>query len=349
MLPAFRSKQSAFGYCGLLFVLLALPPVTLWIGHPSREQAYAAMSDEAGWVGLQTEAISSKSPSADVLFLGSSMTRAGLDLPAIEQAISAHLGRPAHVELLGLNWQGLDLQYFLLRDYLNTHHAGLIIWNLPVPNSRMREPHIMAFRWARFGEYSDSLYGLSLRYRLALYGDMVLGAPREMLSHLRPNLLNSNEIQIEVKSLKTGYYGANFVPESVDSVPIPALDQSYEDPPYPGVKTVGQPLDQYQVHFAKKVLELAEEKHTKVVLLHIPIDSEHGLAYMPERDNWASVLRTDAPMIGVPSAVLFRNIDPLSYYHFYRDQHFNMNGKMLLTRSILPALLKAYDERQKHE
>jgi hypothetical protein len=207
----------------------------------------------------------------------------------------------------------------------------------------------MAYRWVRFGEYSDALSGLSLRYRVALYGDMVLGAPRELLSHIRPNLLGAKELKPEPRYLMSGYYGADFVPEPVDSTAPFPLEQSYEDPPYNFVYSKKKPLNSYQAHFAKKILQLAEEKHAGFALLHIPIDSEQGLNYMPELDNWASALHTDAPMIGVTSATLFKNVDRVRFYHYYKDQHFNVNGKMLFTRSIIPAILKAYDERDKHE
>jgi len=349
MLPAFRSISSVASYCGLLTGLLCLPLVTLWVGHPSREQAYAAMSTEGGPIGAHVREVFRDPSDADVLFVGSSLVRAGVDEPTVERALSAHLGRPAHVAMLALNWQGLDLQYFLLRDYLNTHHAGLIVWNLPVPGSRNVEPHVEAFRWVRFGEYSDALSGLPLRYRLALYGDMVLGAPRELLSHVRPNLLGREETEYEIRSEKTGYYGGKFVEEPADLAAAPTVEQSYEDPPYDLVHAEGKPLNTYEDHFARKILELAAERHTKIVLLHIPIDSEQGLDYMPERSRWVDSLHTDAPMIGATSAVLFKNVDKARFHDFYRDQHFNINGSLLFTRAMLPAILKAYDEREKDE
>src|ERR1039458_8167546 len=205
MLPVFRSIPSVASFCVLLIGLLCLPLVTSWVGHPPREQAYAGMSDAAGPIGVDVREIFRDPSHADILCFGTSLVRAGIDEPTVEQALSAHLGRPAHIEMLALNWQGLDLQYFLLRDYLNTHHADLIVWNLPVPGSRHVEPHVEAFRWMRFGEYSDALSGLPLRYRLALYGDMVLGAPRELLSHLRPNLLSQEEIAAQITSDRAGY------------------------------------------------------------------------------------------------------------------------------------------------
>ena len=350
MLPAFRSTFSVTSFCALLIAALSLPLVTYWVGHPPREQAYAGISDAAGPIGIHVHEIFRDPQDADILFLGSSLVRAGIDPQIVEDALSRHLGRPAHVEILALNWQGVDLQYFMLRDYLNTHHAGLVVWNLPVPGSRSIDPHVEAFRWIRFGEYSDALNGLPLRYRLALYGDMVLGAPRELLSDVRPNLLSKDELEAQIHSEKAGYYGATFQPEPTEVATAPPLDESYEYPPYSLVQATGKPLSDYEDHFAREILELAKDKHTKITLLHIPIDSEQGLNYMPEKSMWNNSLHTGAPMIGLPSGVLFKNVTSTAQFHdYYRDQHFNLNGSELFTRSILPAILKAYDERNQNE
>jgi hypothetical protein len=345
MLPVFRSMASVTSFCVLLIVLLCLPLVTYWLGHPSREQAYAGITTEAGPIGTHVREMFQDPANADVLFLGSSLVRAGIDEPEVEEALSSHLGRPAHVEILALNWQGLDLQYFMLRDYLSNHHPGIVVWNLPVPGSRNLEPHVEAFRWIRFGEYSDALSGLPLRYRLALYSDMILGAPRELLSHLRPNLLSNKEVAYQISSEKAGYYGAVFVPEPGNLATIPTIEQSYENSPYSLVHVTGKPLNPYENHFAMKILELAKQSHTRIVLLHIPIDSEEGLGYLPERGRWDLTLHTGAPMIGAPSDIIFSKIDKAHFHDYYRDQHLNFNGSMIFTQSILPALLKAYDER----
>jgi hypothetical protein len=319
------------------------------VGHPSREQAYAGLPEAAGRVGEMDFAISSDSPDADIVFLGSSVLLAGLDMPTIERAMSAHLGRPAHVVRLGMNWQGLDLQYFLLRDYLRAHHAGLIVWNLPAPSSRSIDPHIEAYHWVRFDEYTDGLAGLPVRFRLALYGDMVLGAPRELLSDLRPNLLGGSETVFRNDDVKAGYYGASFVPESIDPAAIPTLEQTYEEPPYNLVRVTGKPLNAYGFHFAVKIAELAQERHIGLAFMHVPIDSEQGLDYMPERSRWSDTLHTNSPIIGVTSAELFKTVDKTRFYHFYTDQHFNMNGKTLFTQSMIPAILEAYDEKDRHQ
>jgi hypothetical protein len=348
MLPVFRSNSSVLSFCGLLIGLLCLPVVTSWIGHPSREQAYVGMSGEVGPIGMHMREIYGERGNADVIFLGSSLVRAAIDEPTVESALAEHLGRPARVEMLALNWQGLDLQYFLLRDYLKTHRAKLIVWNLPVPGSRNLVPHVEAFRWLRFGEYSEALDGLPLRYRLAIYGDMVLGAPRELLSHLRRNRLSKDEMAFQLHSEKTGYYGAPFVPDSAEGSREPGLEQSYEAPPYGLVHATGKPLNEYEDHFAKKIVELAAQNGTRIALIHIPIDTERGLNYMPERSSWPDVLHTNSVMIGESSSVLFDGVNDAKLEDFYRDQHFNLNGSLLFTRSVLPALLKAYEAGETH-
>lgn len=65
----------------------------------------------------------------DVLFLGTSVVHAGVSVTQIRDALEQHLHRRAHVAMLAMYWQGLDLQYFLLRNYLEHHHPLLVIWN----------------------------------------------------------------------------------------------------------------------------------------------------------------------------------------------------------------------------
>jgi hypothetical protein len=350
MQPAFRSTTSAIGYSILLAVLLMLPLVTSWVGHPPREQAYAALSEEAGPIGMHVQVLFHDQENVDVLLLGSSLIRYGIDVPTMEAYMRARLGRPVHVRILAMNWQGMDMEYFLLRDYLSLHHPSLILWNTPVPGARHLEPHVEAFRWVRFGEFSDSLEGLPARYRLALYGDMVLGAPREMLTHLRSNKVAYNKLRLYSSMLEAGYYGAPeagyygapYIRESVDGFAPPALSSTYQLAPYALIRQTGKPLDAYESHFAGKILSLAAEKQIRVALLHIPIDSERDLNYMPERSTFKGQVYPDTPFLGVTSSVLFGTMDDARFRHYYLDQHFNRNGQLLFTKAILPAVMKAY-------
>ena len=343
MLPAFRSRLSVFSFCGLMIVLLGMPLICKWVGHPAREQAYAGMPTEAGLIGPHVKEMFHDPTDPDILFLGSSILRGGVDKSTVEQALSAHLGRPAHVRTLALNWQGPDQMYFLLRDYLDNHHVQFIIWDMPFPGTRDFEPHLESFHWARYGEYSDAWQGLSFRWKFAIYGEMVLGSGRELYSHIRANRLSAREIDAPMHSVALGYYGKDFVVEPFSDVPVPSLDQSYQEPPYHSVRVVGKPLPPYGLYFAEKISALIQEKHIHVAFIHVAMDTDKDLDYIPERGNWPEVLHLDGPMIGAPSNLIFPHMSDERYYRFFQDQHLNTNGSALFTASVLPSILKAYD------
>ena len=344
MLPAFRSNTSIICFCLLLIGILASPVLLSWAGLPSREQTYKGITDEAGRVGVQTRQIFYDSGDSDVVLLGSSLVWKGINPEVLQEKLSAHLGRPAHITVLAMNWQGIDLQYFLLRDYLTRHKTSLVVWNLPAPGSRMFEPHIEANYWVRYGEYSDALRGLPLRMRLALYADMVLGVPRQLVAKLRPNQLSPQEFASDSWNNRLGYYGAPYVEDHLPSQTIPTKDVVVSSAEGPEIHISGPALDPYELHFAKKIVELLKEHHTDVVFLHVPIDLERNMKKMPELEDWSSVLGVDAPMLGISSAELFQGVSDKRFYHFYIDQHFNENGRELYTESIAPGLLKAYDQ-----
>lgn len=327
--------------------LLLLPVIAGALGHPSREQAYAGMSGESGPLGANIREIFHDPASADILFLGSSLLRAGIDLPMTEQGLTAHLGRPTHVETLALNWQGMDMQYFLLRDYLQTHHPSFIIWNLPVPGSRAIVPHVQAFRFMRFGEYSEALAGLPLQYRLSLYGEMILGSPRELLSWVRPNLLSKSESEELIHSPAVGYYGAKFIPLSPA---VPPLDTgvTYEPQPWPSIVVTGPAFNSYEEHFAEEIVQLAKQKGIPLAFIHFPIDGERGMSTMPERGK-LPLLQAGSAMIGAPSSAAFEGVGDADFLKYYMDQHLNRNGSVLYTERVLPAILKSYDTAVLHE
>ena len=348
MLPAFRSKHALLDFSLLLLVLLCLPLILASIGHPSREQAYNGMSPESGALGAHIEELFHDPQGADILFLGSSLVRSDVDLDEVRRGLSDHLGHPATVKALCMNWQGLDLQYFLLRDYLSTHDAKLVIWNMPVPGSRNIIPHVQAFHFIRFGEDSDALAGLSPRYRLTLYGDMVLGSPRELLSMVRPNQMGEEELRQKISPQRKGYYGEPFVELPVDA-PNLSLSQTLEQAPWPRVRAVGPPLRPYEQHFAKKIVQLLHDKGVALAFLHVPLDGERRSEVLPERGDWLKVLGTTAPMIGPDSADLFAKVSDRDFFSYYSDQHMNSNGAAIYTRSTLAAILRCYDEEVLHD
>jgi len=344
MRPALRSDTSALCLASLLALILLLPVLLLWGGLPPRSEAYKSMSTASATVGTVIQAIYQSPPEGDIVFLGSSLVSAGISQSTVSLALSEHLHRDVSVQVLAVNWPGLDVQYFMLRDYLNAHKAHLLVWNLPEPHSRAYEyPQIQAYRWMRFGEYSDALRGLPINYRLALYGEAVIGAPRQFLSVLRPNLIRDEGTAIDPKLARSGYLGAQFIQDN--SLPkSPANEAMLVSLNSPDIAVKGPAPGPYQMHFAKLIVKLAKQHNCRVVLLHIPLDAEFNDTSIPELSDWRAELGPDLTMIGAPASRLFSGMDHSHFDRFYRDAHLNENGTHYFTQAILPALLHSYNE-----
>jgi hypothetical protein len=354
MHPAFRSNKSALAFCALLIVLLALPVILSWIGPPSRKEAFSSISNQAGPVGYETKTIYDDPRDADVLLVGSSMIRTDLQPERIESALSAHLGRPAHVALLAMSWPGVDSQYYMLRDYLEHHHATLIVWNQPQANAFNNEPHVQSYHWVRYGQYNDAWKGLPPLFRVYLYAEMVLGAPRELLSMIRPNLIGPDEQTQEANAVfvhadperKVGYNGAPFVP---DTAPVGSAHEKLLLPlSSPEVAVTGPYPGKYQIHYMREFAKLAQQHHSEIVFLHLPQAFEYGDTTIPELASWPKILGRDYQLIGAPAGELFPGVSRERYLHFYLDDnHLNNNGEAWITDKITPSILEAYDEAAK--
>lgn len=349
MYPAFRSNRSALGFCLLIIALLLLPIFLSWLGPPSREQAYKGIPVRYGVPGHEVDVIYDNKKNADVLFLGSSLVLTAIFPGPLEQALSAHIGRPAHVAVLGMTWQGLDLQYYMLRDYLQTHKASVIVLNEPQAGLTTNEPHIEAFRWIRYGEANSDFEGIPFVRKVQIYGHMVLGAPRELASRLRPNIIDQQETTVAaldeyLKSRRdNGYHGSTFIPDKVDSTSgNPQAQLLPMNSPL--IAKRGPNPGPYPMHFLRMILDLAKQNNCELVFMHIPTDAEYGMNTLPEVTDWARDNSANYQMIGLPGASLFPGMSKQRFLHFYVDNHFNRNGSSLFTDAITPAVIKAYDQ-----
>jgi len=334
----------AVAYLLLLCLFLLLPPLLYRAGLPPRSEAYKSITSHVGSIGEIVRAIYQDRSDGDIVFLGSSLTNAAISQPTVHSALAAHLGRSAHTAVLALNWQGVDLQYYMLRDYLSTHKLRLLVWNLPQPHSRVfDQPHRAAFSFIRFGEYPDALDGLAFHYRVALFAEMVLGAPRQVLSRLRPNRLGPEAMDLNLEISHLGYYSQPFVEDSLPPA-VPQRDTDLLDLNSPLLRVEGPGLGPYNLHFARKILALAASHGCTVLLLHIPLDAEIGLRTVPEIADWSVELHTDSRILAIPSADFFPGMDKSRVLHFYRDRHLNGNGRTAFTNRIIPSLLRAYDQ-----
>ena len=349
MHPVFSSNRQALGFCALILAGLLSPLALRSIGYVPRPEVYWGITKEAGLYPFLGHQVFEEHEALDIAIVGSSLLLKGVDAPLLQVDLSRALGRPAKVELLAAYWQGMDMQYALLRDLLEHRHVGMVIMSMPIPQFNSNRPHVQAFRWLRFGEERDAIAGLPLASRTTLYADAVLGTPRQFLSLLRPNEIDprravSSTLGSEYD--RAGYYGAPFLRERIDA-PHPATwTMIYSGASHHLFDFHGPPLPPYQQHWVREIGKLLREHHTPLTLLHVNDSEERGDLVVHERMFWPDLMQMPMLIVGVPTQTLFAKVPEDRFYNYFFDQHMNLNGKELFTTTINPALIKAYVEVQ---
>jgi hypothetical protein len=348
MFPAIWSNRHAVALILVVGVLLTLPVLMHVVGLPPRDRVYSGIRVETGTGPLDEYNVFEEKGPVEVLFVGSSLLVRGVDIGYIEQQLSQQLGRPARVRRLSLKWQGLDMQYMLMKDFLEHRKAGMIIMDMPTYSLMGDSPHIQAYRWMRWGEFPQTTAGLPLHSRFAIYGAEVLGAPRQLVNYLRSNRLVKAPALVQKLGSQSeygtvGYYGGPFVEEPRTPptlAPDSILSHGASDPNF---DFSGYPLGPYHQHWAREIGNLAKQYNVPFVMLHVPEDTEKGDTHVSERMYWPEVIGLPStPIIGIPSATLFRDIPADQIHNYYYDQHFNNNGRELFTRAITPTILDVY-------
>ena len=329
----------------LLAIALLMPVLLYAVGLPPRIEVYRGISHLAGpFDALRHQAFEDTS-TLDMLIFGNSLVRVGFEQNWIRQQLSTSLGRPVNVLLSGLTWQGHDMQYFVLRDLLEHRKVKMLVISMPARTHTQDTPHVQIFRLLRFGDFPGALDGLPLHYRISLYADCVLGAPRQALNLVRGNLVYANpDTPDDPHWRDIGYMDSPFVPMPPDHPDLPAGSMIYSAATRNRFTFGGPPLNPYQLHFVRKIAELAAEHGTRAVIVHVPMASEKGETTVWEREYWPQTLGEDIPIVGVPSATLFAGLSDQQFYYFYADEHLNRNGQQRFTRTITPALVKLYQD-----
>lgn len=348
MFPAIWSNRHAVALILVIGILLSLPVLMHVVGLPPRDRVYSGIRVETGTGPLDEHNIFEEKGPVDVLLVGSSLLVRGVDINYIEQQLSQQLGRPARVRRLALKWQGLDMQYMLMKDFLEHHKAGMVIMDMPTDALIGDAPHIQAYRWMRWGEFPQSTAGLSLHARIGIYGAQVLGAPRQLVNYLRPNRLVQTPALIQKLGAQSeyggvGYYGGPFVPEPRIPPTFASDSMLSHGATDPNFDFNGDPLGPYHQHWAREIGNLARQYNVPFAMIHVPEDTEKGSTRIPERMYWPEVIGLPtAPILGIPSATLFRDTPADQIRNYYYDQHFNDNGREFFTRAITPAILDLY-------
>jgi hypothetical protein len=343
MLPAFPSTRHAAAFGGVILFLLALPVTLHSIGGVSLEQSYRGISERAGNFDLIRHEIFEDRSDLDVFFCGSSLLNGAIDSKLVESQMRQQIGRPIKVLLLFQAWQGPDMQYFVARALMEHRRVKLLVIAAPAWVHRSDQPHVQLFRVVRYGDFPGALDGLGFRSRLAVYADYVLGAPRQALNLLRPNLVEPGAGLAPQAWSGVGYQGAPFVPHQAIDPAVPPSESIDSQNSRDLFHFEGPPLSPYQLHFLRKTAELARDHGALLAILHLPSPSERGSAIVPDRQLMPQVLGDGVSLLGIPSARLFRDVPDSQFFDYYQDEHMNVNGAALFTRAIAPALSELYE------
>lgn len=353
--PAFTSNARAVAFA-LLIIFCLVSPLLQAIHPPAREQIYKAVATTSGPLSFFSRQAFVERGDIDILFLGSSISWAGIDAAYMQSALSGHLARPATVLSVGSNWRGEDLLYYQLRDLLERRHVNLLVFSPPVLEDREDAPHSQAFRWADL-RATPAAPPLTLRQRAAEFGLLVLGSPRRWLMYLRDELgtpPDAVDASLGAYRARLGYrpVGAPREPFVAFDPPPPAFDGAslLFGPATAGhFRFSNESLTTYQAHYLALINELAEQHHVKIAVLHIPRHTEALDSTIGERTDWRNVFGANVPMVGVVPQRLFAGLDAPAIRQLYYDDHFNENGNGYFSRAIAPGLLRAYDEQILHK
>jgi hypothetical protein len=344
MSPAFSSTQRAAAFSAILLFFLTLPITLRWMGTISREEVYCGISERAGAYDYIRHQVFELSGDVDILFCGNSLLVNATELPYIRGELSRIFGRAASVVLLPQSWQGPDLNYFVTHDLMEHRKVKMLVIAAPAWVQRSNQPHVQLFRVVRYGDHPGALDGLPLSYRLAIYAEFVLGAPRHALDLLRPNLIDPDLAFGLHSAPQSGYLGRPFVLRQPHPPALAAASMIYSTDTGAAFRFDGPPLNPYQLHFIRKTAELARGHGALLVILHMPSPTERGSSFVLERTLMPSVFGENVAFVGVPSARLFQNTPAEEFEDYYVDEHFNWNGMQLFTRTITPALIHLYEQ-----
>jgi hypothetical protein len=345
----FRSPRQAALFCALVLAFLALPACLSALGLYGRRDAYREMPAGAGPYAFVEKQVLDERGDIDMLFLASSLLWVGVDTPIVQRELARAEGRPVTVLTFGYNHRGEDVAYAILRDTLARRKVKTVVATMPLAVDEEDGPHPYAYHFLPYGEDPEMTRGLPLRYRLMLYAESVLGAPRHTLSFVRPNPDFAHPLAATLGANLTqqGFAGAAYAPVDRDPPHLPVESLIASPTSADRFAFSGKPLTGYQAHFLRLLGELVRKHGLRLIVLHVPRWSERGRSVVEERFQWSSVLGVDAPVVGVPPSVLFQGLSDDEITRLYYDEHLNASGAALFTHTITPALLTLHTHASK--
>ncbi len=361
--PAFSSNKQAAGFAALLTAIVIMPLLAGRSLLLDRAEIYKSIPWRfGGHPGFQKTIFEEKKP-LDVALIGSSRIWCGIDPVHLRDELSTSLGRQAEVRTLGWNTAGFDALYFIARDLLENREVKLLVVNDEFnPEIGGDAPHRLASRWFRFGDNAGDLAGLGLTEQAGYYASAVLGMPRNLLSMTRSplpvrsspdnefspqNLYRTTDPELRLGALRTEenylHLKTAFIPfqPRASATPSDVVTWSGGNRALFGTSETSAP--NLQLHFARKLAELARKHQATLLFIHFPSLKDTDSDKIRETALWPDALGQGVDFAGIPAAALFKGMTEGEITALFSDEkHLNRNGQEYFTPIITPAIIQAY-------
>lgn len=368
MRPAFSSTNQAAAIALLLLALLGLPAILGKNHLPPREQAYAVLSWDSGPYPWIQDQIFEETNAIDIAFVGSSHMANGIDTPYVQRQLEQKNGPKTVVRSLTWGGSGYDGLYLITKDLLQHRKVKLLVFYDEKVDlgEQLRNGALTSL--FRFREDFPALAGLPIRDQASYYMVSLIGAPKTLLSLIRPGL------SARILPGQPGYLApqnAGFADAPVDLGAIydpKGFTADYFNPHHasfvayqPPAASTGDalvysasvkpsfafsraPLPPWHLQFAKRFAQLAQLYGCHLVLLNIPVYDQRRSPVILERAFWPDLMGANLAMLGVVPAKLFAGLPDEEVQKLFKDPvHFNRNGQQYFTQLITPALLRLYE------
>lgn len=347
MKPAFSGTGHIVLWILALAAILLSPIFTALVVSP--ETRYLVMSKRVGPSDWHTDQILKAKGSLDILFLGNSRIVSAIDHNTLRDEVHTP-GAPLKSETIGANFNGYDLVYTFLADFLAHRRVRLVVINYPDFPQIDNNPGEKYIR--RLGRPDPGLDVKNPTMAITDYAEMALIGPRLALaSIIRPGSLT-----------RQGYRTMEDFPVFKQTEGTNAPDEGYQedkssphtafvrydspDTPQPavvlrsgsalpaGVVLTDKPLTPIESTYLPAIKRLCEDNGVTLAIMMLPIADNQGPVEVSRQ-----VLALGIPIIAASLKSMFGGITNSQIKENYSNYiHFNSNGARRAAQVFGPPL-----------
>jgi hypothetical protein len=359
----FESRSHLVIFLVATFAMLSLPFLNAWLLRASAADVFRSVPPRYENYRFMGNAIA-RGGDVDVLIIGGSDAWTGFDTHVLIEELSLALGRPAKVLNFGANWYGAEAYFARVQDALSNLKAKVVV--VTDTFGEMTYPHQLAKYWWLYPDNAVPA-SLTLPEKATLYASSLLGAPRRLWADLHGarNLEVTPRFQYSAAEMERtlGFNGvrlgwlykstnesqrAKYIEQARPRTEIPVGRFFYRNAEDDAFTFFFEDYTAYQTAFLKQTDRIVRERAGIFAMISVPVLVQGKLgdkALM--RRLWNGEQRT-WPEFGVPTGTLFAGLsDEEAHAFYYNEDHLNMSGAKLYSRTIVPALAKLVTDAEK--